>query len=187
MTRLGSFKLYCPKNHNSSARNYMIYQIGSAESYEQWADSVGDESYPFDEFLPYFKKSVSWTAPSESRTHNATTRYNESAYDPEDGSLHVTYPDYASPFSTWLDGYMAEVGIPLTDDFHSAPDSAYIFSGRANCICQHDGHRSCGEWKHNRTKGGYIIRRGISVTTDLDALWYRSCGPFERTQHICPF
>lgn len=31
-----------------------------------------------------------------------------------------SYPDYAQPFSTWLDGPMLEVGIPLTDDFHSA-------------------------------------------------------------------
>ncbi|ERF70214.1 hypothetical protein EPUS_00402 [Endocarpon pusillum Z07020] len=78
--------------------------IGTSESYEQWADSVGDESYAFDEFLP---------------TPNASARYNESAYDSEGGPVQITYPDYASPFSNWLGGSMAEVGIPLTDDFHS--------------------------------------------------------------------
>lgn len=97
----------------------MIHQIGSSKSYKQWAEHVDDESYVLDEFLPYFKKSMNWTAPSAMRTPNATTRYNESAFVPEGGPLQISYPDYAQPFSTWLDGPMTEVGIPLTADFHS--------------------------------------------------------------------
>jgi choline dehydrogenase len=97
----------------------MIHQIGSSDSYEQWAEKVDDESYVFKDFLPYFRKSTNWTAPSELRTPNATTRYNETAFIPEGGPLQISYPDYAQPFSTWLDGAMTEVGIPLTSDFHS--------------------------------------------------------------------
>ena len=106
-------------NYCSSARNYMIHHVGTSESYERWAELVDDESYVFKQFLPYFKKSTNWTAPSGLRTPNATTRYNESAFIPEGGALQVSYPDYAQPFSTWMDGPMSEVGIPLTDDFHS--------------------------------------------------------------------
>jgi choline dehydrogenase len=97
----------------------MIHQIGTSESYQQWADHVDDDSYAFEEFLPYFRRSTNWTAPSALRTPNATARYNESAFMPEGGPLQISYPDYAQPFSTWLDGPMSEVGIPLTDDFHS--------------------------------------------------------------------
>lgn len=44
----------------SSARNFMVYHRGSRDSYTKWADQVGDESYTFENMLPYFeKRSVS--------------------------------------------------------------------------------------------------------------------------------
>lgn len=73
----------------------MIHQIGTYQSYQRVAKHVGDKSYPFEEFLPYFKKSTNWNAPSPLRTQNDTTRYNESAFVPEGGPLQISYSDYA--------------------------------------------------------------------------------------------
>ena len=38
----------------SSALNAMAYHRGTLGSYQQWADTVGDESYTFHNLLPYF-------------------------------------------------------------------------------------------------------------------------------------
>ncbi|KLU91319.1 hypothetical protein MAPG_09840 [Magnaporthiopsis poae ATCC 64411] len=47
----------------SSARNFMIYQRGTKQSYQKWADAVGDQSYSWDRLLPYFQRSVQFHPP----------------------------------------------------------------------------------------------------------------------------
>lgn len=46
-----------------SARNFMVYQRGSKGSYQNWADAVEDQSYTWENFLPYFQKSVNSSPP----------------------------------------------------------------------------------------------------------------------------
>lgn len=45
----------------------MVYQRGSVQSYKMWADLVGDESYEFENLLPYFEKSLKFTPPDVNR------------------------------------------------------------------------------------------------------------------------
>lgn len=97
----------------------MIYQRGTKQTYEKWADLVGDESYSWDALQPHFKKSVSFSEPSESRFANATAMYSKAAFSPSGGPLSVSYPNYAQPFSTWLEPALHEAGVPLTEDFNS--------------------------------------------------------------------
>lgn len=103
----------------SSARNFMIYQRGTVGSYQKWADLVDDQSYTFDSLLPYFKKSVNFTAPSSYRAANATAEFNADAFDPAGGPLHVSYTNYASPFSSYIQPSLNEIGIPTVQDFNS--------------------------------------------------------------------
>lgn len=97
----------------------MLYQRGSAESYNKWADAVDDNSYSWANFEPYFKKSVAFRPPSDSRAPNATAQYNPSAFDASGGPLEVGYPNYAQPFSSWLEPALNEIGIPTVQDFNS--------------------------------------------------------------------
>jgi choline dehydrogenase len=69
----------------------MIYQRGTTQSYQNWADAVGDQSYTFNNLLPYFKKSVHFTPPSSARAANASAAYNPAAFDPAGGPLQVSY------------------------------------------------------------------------------------------------
>ncbi|KAF2087994.1 GMC oxidoreductase [Saccharata proteae CBS 121410] len=102
----------------SSALNYMIYQRGTKGSYDMWADLVNDSSYTWDNILPYFKKSVSFTPPNtEKRLANATTEYNEDAFG--DGPVQVGFTNYVSPFATWLQKVVTAVGIDTIVDFNS--------------------------------------------------------------------
>src|ERR1700761_3935713 len=80
----------------SSARNIMWYQRGTLCSYQKWADEVGDQSYAFDRFLPYFKTSVHWTAPHTTAS-NVTVRYNAASFEPKGGPMQVSYSTYTHP------------------------------------------------------------------------------------------
>lgn len=104
----------------SSARNFMIYQRPDTGSLQQWADLVGDDSYTFDNWLPYFKKSVQFTPPNTTlRAPNATAEYNAAAFSSSGGPLQVSYTNYAGPFSSYMEGAFNEIGIETTQDFNS--------------------------------------------------------------------
>ncbi|KAF2231595.1 GMC oxidoreductase [Viridothelium virens] len=104
----------------SSARNFMIYQRGTVDSYQKWADQVGDQSYTWDNLQQYFKKSVAFTPPNTAkRASNASAQYNPSAFSPTAGPLSVSYANYAQPFSSYIQGSFSEIGIPTVEDFNS--------------------------------------------------------------------
>ncbi|TLD17693.1 uncharacterized protein PgNI_01248 [Pyricularia grisea] len=103
----------------SSARNFMIYQRGSKQTYQKWADAIGDDSYTWDALLPHFKKSVAFTPPGSSRFKNASAEYNPEAFSSSGGPLRVTSANYAQPFSTWMEPALNEIGIKSTQDFNS--------------------------------------------------------------------
>ncbi|KAH6648066.1 choline dehydrogenase [Truncatella angustata] len=103
----------------SSARNFMIYQRGTKQSYQKWADAIGDSSYTWDNWLPYFKKSVEFHAPSDSRAANASAEFEASAFDDSAGPLQVGYANWAQPFSSWMEPSLNEIGVPPIKDFNS--------------------------------------------------------------------
>jgi choline dehydrogenase len=86
-----------------------------------WADLVQDQSYTFDNTLPYYQKTVQFTPPDAlRRAANATAQYNPDAFAHEgQRPLHVSYPVYAMPFSSWMKLGVEEVGINGTLDFNS--------------------------------------------------------------------
>ncbi|QDS73883.1 hypothetical protein FKW77_007045 [Venturia effusa] len=103
----------------SSARNFMIYQRATKESMDEWADLVGDQSYTWDNFLPWYKKSVKFTPPKSTRAANASAEFNAAAFDSNGGPLAVSYANYAGPFSSWMEGSFEEIGINKIQDFNS--------------------------------------------------------------------
>ena len=76
-----------------------------------WAEQVGDSSYEFDKFLPYFKKSVSFHPPSKHRPSNATPLYQESDFSPSGGPLQVGFPSWTNPLSSWIAKSLSSLGI----------------------------------------------------------------------------
>ncbi|KAM0271681.1 hypothetical protein ACHAQH_008967 [Verticillium albo-atrum] len=103
----------------SSARNFMVYQRGTKQSYQKWADAVGDDSYAWDALQPHFKRTAKLTAPASSRFANASAEYSAAAFSPSGGPLQVSYANYAQPFSTWLEPALNEIGIADAEDFNS--------------------------------------------------------------------
>lgn len=103
----------------TSARNFMIYQRGTELSYEKWAEAVDDPSYSWERWSPFFKKSVDFHRPSNSRAANASAEYNGTAFDVGAGPLQVGYANWAQPFSSWVEAALEEIGITTVQDFNS--------------------------------------------------------------------
>lgn len=96
----------------SSARNYMGYLRGTEDSYSKWANMVGDQSYNFDQLLPFFEKSLDFTPPDETkRAANATPQYDLSNLGNGGGPLSVTFSNYAMAVSSYVQKGLQQLGI----------------------------------------------------------------------------
>ncbi|KAE8144802.1 hypothetical protein BDV25DRAFT_145263 [Aspergillus avenaceus] len=85
-----------------------------------WADLVEDESYAFDNVFSSFTKTIDFMAPNNGlRDPNATARYRDDAFDANGQPVHVTYPNSAASFSSWVKLGLEAVGIHETVDFNS--------------------------------------------------------------------
>lgn len=97
-----------------SARAHGAHQRGSRGSYQKWADEVGDESYSFDNILPYFKSSCRLTPPDSDKRwpRNGSVSYDPSVFDTsKPGPLQVSWPNWAMPLGTWAREGMKSLGI----------------------------------------------------------------------------
>ncbi|EME44923.1 hypothetical protein DOTSEDRAFT_87417 [Dothistroma septosporum NZE10] len=106
----------------SSAQNAMIYNRGTIGSYQTWANEVGDDSWTFENLLPYFSRGIKYSPPNaELRAANASVPApaNPDAYNATGGPLQVSHPNYAQVFSSYVDLAMGQSGIPVQQDFSS--------------------------------------------------------------------
>ncbi|KAI7493953.1 alcohol oxidase [Hortaea werneckii] len=103
----------------SSARNYFLYHRPTVDSMQQWADLVGDQSWTWDNLLPYYKKSVHYTPFNESMYTNSSNPQDPEAFLPEGGPLKVSYFNAVDPFGTWIRRAFAVVGLPQIDGLSS--------------------------------------------------------------------
>ncbi|RDW59156.1 hypothetical protein BP5796_12080 [Coleophoma crateriformis] len=123
-TAMGNQTYHYPRGRclgGTSARNAMLYQRGSAGSYNQWATQVGDNSYNFSSLFPFFKKSTHYTSPDiHFRAANASVPDpHPKAFSATGGPLEVSIPRYAMPFSSWALPALKEAGLPELEDMNS--------------------------------------------------------------------
>lgn len=100
----------------------MTYHRGTNASHQMWADTVGDQDYAWDNFLPWFQKSVNFTPPDMSlRSANGTPEYEASVMElaNKPGPLSVTYSHYVQAFATWTVNGLKELGFPIIDGLQS--------------------------------------------------------------------
>ncbi|RDA83432.1 hypothetical protein CP532_4416 [Ophiocordyceps camponoti-leonardi (nom. inval.)] len=105
----------------SSARNYFTYNRPTRGALNRWASEVDDDSYSFDNFLPFFKKSINYTAPdNEKRPANASVPApTRGSFTPGAGPLHVSFPTWANSFSSYAKLGWRKLGFAETTDFVS--------------------------------------------------------------------
>lgn len=105
----------------SSALNFMIHHRPNKGALDLWAETVADDSYTFENMLPYFQKPFTFTPPNTStRLSNATTSYVETDFaGPGDGGpIQVTYPNWTPVWSTWAAKGLEAIGLNMTDKYN---------------------------------------------------------------------
>lgn len=94
-----------------SSKGAMFYQRATVGACENWAKEVGDESYSFEQLLPFFQRTVAFTPPNDQlRFPNATVQFNQSSFSKDGGPVQVTFPNYANPGATWFKLALDELG-----------------------------------------------------------------------------
>ncbi|CAO1596389.1 hypothetical protein XANCAGTX0491_000238 [Xanthoria calcicola] len=112
----------------SSARNLLIYHRPTVGAMRKWADEVDDESYTWQNFLPFLKKSVDYSAP-DILYLNSTNSPDESAFNSKPlGPLQVSYGRYEDPYGTWTQRALQGIGQAAINGFQSGKliGSSYI-------------------------------------------------------------
>ena len=107
----------------------MLYNRGTKGSFALWAHEVGDAAYTWENLLPFHEKSVTFTPPNmDVRAMNASANYSASTLEnSRDGPLHLSYPAYAQPLSSFGPAAFAAAGIPPVEDFISGKLDGYNY------------------------------------------------------------
>lgn len=126
----------------SSARNYMVIHRPTKGSLQKWADEVGDETYRWDNFFQYYKRSCNYTTFNKT-LYNATIGQDPSAFDPQGGPLQVSFSNYADPFGSWAQKGFTGVGMNLQDGLNSGILNGSSFGTLS--IDPRNGYRSSSE------------------------------------------
>ncbi|KAG9252054.1 glucose-methanol-choline oxidoreductase [Emericellopsis atlantica] len=112
-----------------SVRNFMWYHRASKAALDKWAELTGDESYSFENMLPYYKKSAEFTPPHEEyRLDNATTLYDEDYWSSDGGPLQVGYPNWANPISSWIARGLEYLGLENLPGFADGNLDGYAYT-----------------------------------------------------------
>ena len=89
----------------------MAYGRTSKGALQRLAETVGDQSYAWDQVLPFYQKSMNFAPPDDrTRLSNATPSYDSKAV-ARGGPLSVNFPAYAESWSTWVVKGLAAIGI----------------------------------------------------------------------------
>ena len=95
---------------------------GTTGSYQQWAEQVGDDSYLYENLLPYFERSCHLTPPNLEKRYptNGTVNFDRSVFNNTVGEpLQISWPNWASPFGTWARKALLAAGLQDIAGFNS--------------------------------------------------------------------
>lgn len=110
---------------------------------QKWADEVDDQSYTWDNFLPFYRKSCNYT-PYNPALYNSTILPQEpGVFDPAGGPLHVSFSNYADAFGTWAQKAFTGVGMRVINGLNAGVLNGSAYSTLT--IDPRNGYRSSSE------------------------------------------
>ena len=163
----------------SSALNAMAYHRATIGAYDRWADLVGDQSFTFDNLLPYFQKSCHFSPPNDAKrqTPNATVKYDPHAFTATGGPLQVSYSNWVDVALTWFERAFATIGLPISNSgFNSgslAGNAAWLTSTIDPALGERSSSQtsfleqaisSTGITVYTQTQAGKILFKGITAS-----------------------
>ncbi|KAL4791929.1 hypothetical protein BDV19DRAFT_401018 [Aspergillus venezuelensis] len=146
------------------ARGKCLGGSPTKDSMDVWAEAVNDTSYTFNNTLPFYKRTVDFTAPEEqARTSNASAKYDADSFDASGGPLQVSYSSFVQSFSTWMKRGMAAIGLSEANDFNNGNLTGYQYC--ASTIKSDDKTRSSSQ--------AAFLAKGKQVPDNLTLLTQR--------------
>ncbi|KAF4341977.1 choline dehydrogenase [Fusarium beomiforme] len=113
----------------SSQLNFLVYHRPTNGTMAKWAEDVGDDSYTWEQMLPHFQKSPSFTPPdNEKRGPNVTTDYDPSAFSKEKGPLQISYANYVPSWAVLVGKGLKSLGLKSIDGFSSGSLLGYSYT-----------------------------------------------------------
>lgn len=102
----------------------MVHHRPTEGTQNKWAEVVGDDSYKFDNFLPWYRKSINMTEPNMNlRMANSTPEFDTADVaakaDGQGHHLSVTWSHYAQAFGTWAVEGLKQINLPVINGFLS--------------------------------------------------------------------
>lgn len=120
----------------SSALNANIYNRGTNQSFQLWADSVGDQSYTYENWTPYFAHGTNYSTPAPGlRAANASVPQPGAGEFGSSGVVHITMSNYALSWSSWVQKTFASLGFANVTSFSSG---RLLGAGYAPSVLQPD-------------------------------------------------
>ena len=87
---------------------------------------MGDNSYTWDNFLPWLKKSIAFSPPNRAKiSTNISIPYDPAAWSSEGGPLHVSYPNYRQPFDPYMEKAFTKSGLNEIEGLNSGVLNGY--------------------------------------------------------------
>lgn len=102
----------------STATNLITYHRSTKGAHEKWAATVADDSFKWDSFLPWMRKSTNFVpANAKLRAKNATVPLpSAESWANAKGPIGITYPNWANPVASYAQEGWKSLGLnPLQD------------------------------------------------------------------------
>ncbi|KAJ6098472.1 hypothetical protein N7467_000007 [Penicillium canescens] len=104
--------------------NAMAFDRGSPADYDAWV-SLGNPGWGWDDLLPYFKKSETFTPAGAKQAEVFGITHDDSCHG-FNGPIHAAYPEFQYPASSNFLQSMTSLGIERPIDQACSPLGAYI-------------------------------------------------------------
>ena len=109
----------------------------------RWADVVGDPSYTWDSFLPFYLKSCNYTPFNPSLYNSTILPQDPDVFDAAGGPLQVSFSNYADAFGTWAQRAFTGVGMHILNGLNAGVLNGSAYSTLT--IDPRNGYRSSSE------------------------------------------
>ncbi|KAM0554954.1 hypothetical protein ACHAPJ_006692 [Fusarium lateritium] len=113
----------------SSQLNFLVYHRPTNGTMSKWAEEVGDDSYQWDQMLPHFQKSPTFTPPDNTkRGPKVITDYDAKAFSSKGGPLQISYANYVPSWATVVAKGLSALGLKSIDGFNSGSLLGYSYT-----------------------------------------------------------
>ncbi|RMZ74444.1 choline dehydrogenase [Pyrenophora seminiperda CCB06] len=149
-----------------SVVNGMAFDRASAADYDAW-ESLGNTGWNYNNLLPYFKKSTTFTPPTANNIKNFGTTYDASYYG-TNGPIQASFPnfEYEDTKTIWA-AYKAQ-GVPLPKE-HAAGKAVGAFWIPTSLYpkTQTRSHAKNGYYDPVKTRPNLVLITGQTVNEIL--------------------